>query len=488
VADSIGVLGYAVRARVVAKYVGQLALVLAGLMAVPLVFALVDGESAFALRFAASCVVLALLGVPLARVAVPTQIQANEALVITALGYLLAALALSFPLAAAGLAWTDALFEAVSGVTTTGLTTVANVEQQPRAFLFARAWSQWYGGLGIVVLSVALLLGNHVAARRLVDPEGAGENLVATMRLHARRVLTVYVLLTLAGFVALLLSGEGWFDAVAHALSAVSTGGFSTYDASIAGLPSGAARSAVLAVAFLCAVSLPLYYEAWVGGWRRLAEDPELRALVVAVVLVTLALWWCLPAHGPTAAPGERLAQAAWFAVSAQTTTGFATLPSADLGPSAKLVLLFAMAIGGSIGSTAGGVKLLRLILFLKLLQLLIRRSALPPHAVAELRFGGRVVSQDELSRALMLVLLFIAVAGLSWLPFLALGHAPLDALFEVVSALGTVGLSSGVTGTALDPALKGVLIADMLLGRVEFVALLVLFYPRSWIGKRATS
>jgi len=487
VADSIGVLGYAVRARVVAKYVGQLALVLAGLMAVPLVFALVDGQSAFALRFAAVCVVLALLGVPLARVAVPKQIQANEALVITALGYLLAALALAFPLAAAGLAWPDALFEAVSGVTTTGLTTVANLEQQPRVFLFARAWSQWYGGLGIVVLSVALLLGNHVAARRLVDPEGAGENLAATMRLHARRVLTVYVLLTLAGFGALWLSGESAFDAVAHALSAVSTGGFSTHNASIAGLPSGAARSAVLVVALLCAVSLPLYYRAWVGGWQRFLEDPELRALLVAVALVTLALWWCLPAAGATAAPAERFAHAAWFALSAQTTTGYSTLPVSELGPTAKLVMLFAMSIGGSIGSTAGGVKLLRLILLLRLVQLLVRRSALPPHAVAELRFGERSVGGEELARALLLILLFLAAACLSWLPFVALGHAPLDALFEVVSALGTVGLSSGVTSAALEPGLKGVLIADMLLGRVEFVALLVLFYPRSWIGKRAT-
>jgi len=150
--------------------------------------------------------------------------------------------------------------------------------------------------------------------------------------------------------------------------------------------------------------------------------------------------------------------------------------------------MIFSMSVGGSIGSTAGGVKLLRLLLLLRLLQLLIRRSALPPHAVAEVRFGGRAVSAEEISRALLVILLFVAAAGLSWLPFVALGHAPLEALFEVVSALGTVGLSSGVTSAALDPALKAVLIADMLLGRLEFVALLVLLYPRSWIGNRAAN
>jgi len=488
VADGALVLGYAVRLRVVAKYVGQLAMILAGLMALPLALAVLDAQAAFALRFGAVCVVLLVLGAPLARLGVPAQIQANEALVITALGYLLAAVALAVALAAGGLTAVDALFEAVSGVTTTGLSTVAAIEQQPRVFLFARAWSQWYGGLGIVVLSVALLLGNSLAARRLIDPEGAGENFAATMRVHARRVLTIYLALTLAGIGVLLATGVGVFDAVAHALSAVSTGGFSTHGESIAALPSATARTAALLIAALCAVSLPLYHRAWVGGWRRFTADPELHALLAAIALVTLALWWCLPEAGPTAAGADRFAQAAWLALSAQTTTGYATLPVAEVGPAAKLVMMFSMFVGGSIGSTAGGVKLIRLLLLLRLLQLLIRRSAMPAHAVAEVRFGGRPVSAEELSRALLLILLFVAAAGLSWLPFVALGYAPLDALFEVVSALGTVGLSTGVTSAALDPALKCVLIVDMLLGRVEFVALLVLFYPPSWIGNRAAS
>jgi len=488
VADGTRVLGYAVRLRVVAKYVGQLALILAGLMALPFALAVFDGETAFALRFGASCLVLLGLGAPLARLAVPAQIQANEALVITAAGFLLASVALAFPLAAGGLSPLDALFEAVSGVTTTGLSTVAAIEAQPRVFLFARAWSQWYGGLGIVVLSVALLLGSSVAARRLIDPEGVSENLAATMRVHARRVLVVYVALTLAGIGVLMATGVGAFESVAHTLSAVSTGGFSTHRESIAALPSGIARTTVLLIALLCAVSLPLYHRAWVGDWRRLVADPELRVLLAAIALATLALWWCLPDDGPTAAAADRLAQAGWLALSAQTTTGYATLPVAEVGPAAKLVMIFSMSIGGSIGSTAGGIKLLRLILLLRLIQLLIRRSALSPHAVAELRFGDRIVGGEELARALLLILLFLAAACLSWLPFVALGHAPLDALFEVVSALGTVGLSTGVTRAALDPALKCVLIADMLLGRVEFVALLVLFYPRTWIGKRATT
>ncbi|MDX1375928.1 MAG: potassium transporter TrkG [Burkholderiales bacterium] len=487
-ANGIAALGYAVRIRVVAKYLGQLALVLAGLMAVPLALAVVDGETAFALRFAAVCALLAVLGVPLARLAVSEQVQPNEALAVIAFGYLLAGGALAVPLAAGGLDAIDALFEAVSGVTTTGLTTLgAEIERQPRVFLFARAWAQWYGGLGIVVLSVALLLGNHVAARRLVDPEGAGENLSETMRTHARRVLVVYALITLAGIGIVLALGAGGFEAVAHVLTAVSTGGFSTHADSLAGIEAGAVRSALLGIALLGAVSLPLYYRAWVGGWRRFASDPELHALLALSALFAAALWWCLP-EAPGLAPGERAAHAAWIAVSAQTGTGFSTLPIPELGAPAMLVLLAPMIIGGAIGSTTGGVKLLRLLLLARLVQLLVRRTALPPHAVAEVRFGGRSVSAEELARALLLIVLFLLTVGLSWLPFVALGHAPLEALFEVVSAVGTVGLSSGVAAPGLDPGLKLVLIADMLLGRVEFVALLVLFYPRTWIGKRASN
>ncbi len=486
-ADGIAVLGYAVRMRAVAKYVGQVGVMLAGLMAVPLVLALVDGESAYALRFGVVCLLLAGFGLPLARLAAPAQIQANEALAVVALSYLLASAAFAVPLTAGGLAGLDALFEAVSGVTTTGLTTVADIERQPRVFLFARAWAQWIGGLGIVVLSVALLFGNQVAARRLVDPETAGENLAATMRVHARRVLAVYVALTLGGIGVVSATGVDGFEAIAHVLTAVSTGGFSTHGDSLAAFDGGLVRSALLAIALLGAVSLPLYYRGWVGGWRRFFQDPELRTLLVLSAAFALTLWGCLGA-APDLAPGERAAHAAWLALSAQSGTGFSTLRVAELGPLAMFVLLLPMAIGGSVGSTSGGVKLLRLLLLARLLQLLVRRTALPPHAVAEVRFGGRSVSGEELARALLLIVLFLLTVGLSWLPFVALGQAPLEALFEVVSAVGTVGLSSGVTAPDLDPVLKLVLIADMLLGRVEFVALLVLLYPRTWIGKRAAT
>jgi trk system potassium uptake protein TrkH len=170
---------------------------------------------------------------------------------------------------------------------------------------------------------------------------------------------------------------------------------------------------------------------------------------------------------------------------SAQTTTGFASLPVIEMDPVSKLVMIMSMLVGGSVGSSAGGFKLLRLVIFIRMLQLIIRRSAMPPHAVAEPYLGGHKLETDDMLRALQLILLFVGIMVLSWLPFVWFGYDPLDALFEVASACGTVGLSTGITRPELEPALKAVLCFDMLAGRLEIIALLVVLYPHNWIGRR---
>lgn len=403
---------------------------------------------------------------------------------VTALAFLLSPLMMTWPMMAPGIPFTDALFESISGVTTTGLSVLGSVQHRAPAFLFARAWMQWYGGLGIIVLSVALLMGHHAAARRLVDPVAGGEALVATARTHARHSIIIYLSLTLLGLALVWpLTGDG-FAALLHVLAAVSTGGFSSFDNSIAGFDSTAA-AAIMLVAFMGAVSLPLYWrifhDGWLGGIRTLLDDVELRALLACGLLVGGILSW-LAWDGGVATPWY---QGLIMGVSAQTTTGFATMDPADMGQASKLVMIVSMLVGGSVGSTAGGFKLLRLLILLRLLQLMLRRSTLPPHAVVEPYLAGQKLDSDDLIRALQLILLFIGVAVVSWMPFVILGYDPLDALFEVVSACGTVGLSTGISRPELEPALKGVLCFDMLAGRLEIVALLILMYPRNWIGRR---
>jgi trk system potassium uptake protein TrkH len=477
--EGVDSLRFAVRLPVVAKYLGQLGVMLTLLNVVPLLVAILYHEWPLALAQLLMIALVLMLSLPAARITGPQQLQGNEALVIVCGAFILAPFFMVIPFATAGLPLGDALFEAISAITTTGLSVVPHQEAMSHSFHFSRAWMQWYGGLGIVVLSVALLMGHHVTARRLVEPAG-GEGLVSTARAHAQRMLMAYLLLTLVGVaIAAPLIGDAMV-ALNHVLAAVSTGGFSTYDKSLAAFSGWTARMVILLICVSGAVPLVLYYRALHGGWRVAARDSELWLLLALCAVVALLLYLLAPA-GQTAPLLHSIA----LAISAQSTTGFSTSDVALLTPAAKLVVVVAMFIGGGVGSTAGGIKLLRFILFFKLLQLYLRRSAAPEHAVIEPRLGGRILSDDELLRALVLILLFCGVVFVSWLIFVSHGYPPLDALLEVTSAAGTVGLSTGITSDVLPGVLKTVLAIDMLLGRLEIVALLVLCYPLTWVGKR---
>lgn len=478
--DAERALRHAVRPRIVVRYIGQLSLLLGVAALVPVLTAVLLGEWDLLPGYGGVAAALLVAGVSARRMQVPRDLQRNEALVIAVGAFLLSPLVLSSALVAQGIPWLDALFEAISGVTTTGLSTLASVEHRPGTFLVARAWMQWVGGLGFVVLSVALMLEPGMAARRLaassLDPD-----IVGSMRAHARRVLAIYLGLTAFGLVVLLAFGATLFDAVVHTFAGVSTGGFAPRDGSLAALGRGL-QTAVLCLSLLGAVSLPLYAQLRRGIWRQVLRDPEVRALLLSIAIVGTLVFASLRVAGGA----QPAADVALLSVSAQTTSGFSTLPIGELPDASKAVLLVSMLTGGSHGSTAGGVKLLRLLIVLRLVQWLIVRTRLPDHAVSWPTLAGQRMEPPDVIRAAATILLFLGVVVVSWLVFLVYGYAPLDALFEVGSATGTVGLTVGISRPELEPALKAVLCADMLLGRLEVFALLVALSPRTWIGRRA--
>jgi trk system potassium uptake protein TrkH len=479
VSEGSDTLRYAVRLPVVAKYLGQLGIMLALLTLAPLATALWFHEWPMVWSLLGIIALLFTVALPAAR-RPPTQtMRINEALVIAASAFIITPLLMSIPFSLAGLPFDDALFEAISAITTTGLSTIRHLGALPHTLLFTRAWMQWYGGLGIVVLWVALQMGHYTTSRRLAEP-GGGEAFETTARTHARRTLAVYLLLTVVGVaIATPLIGDG-FTTLIHILSAVSTGGFSSFDQSLAAFPNWSQRFALMFIAFSGAIPLVLYHRLFTRRARELVLDREVWLLLVMVGVTTLLLWWLSSSEQP-----ERFLHSLLLALSAQSTTGFSSSDVALLSPAAKLVTIVSMLSGGGLGSTAGGIKILRLILFFKLLQLYMRRSAAPEHAVIKPRLAGRALGEEELLRALLVVQLYVLVVGFSWLLFVIAGYQPLDALFEVVSAVGTVGLSTGITEHSLPLLLKGVLAVDMLLGRLEIIALLVLCYPPTWFGRR---
>jgi trk system potassium uptake protein TrkH len=281
--------------------------------------------------------------------------------------------------------------------------------------------------------------------------------------------------------------GMKFFPALVHTLSAVSTGGFSSYHNSLSGIGGRPLQAAVTGIGFMGAISLGLFYNAYKKGPRLLTDDAEIRALFFSALAMSLLLMLTMMIRNGNARANTAV-DAILLACSAQTTTGFSAVDVAAIGPASKLVLIISMLTGGSIGSTAGGIKIFRLLILLKVLKLTIIRTRLPEHAVVEPRISGERLEQEEIEKALLVISLFMLVVVLSWFPFVAMGYDPLDSLFEVASAAGTVGLSTGITGHELPGILKGVLCADMLMGRLEIVAFLVVFYPGTWFGRRLRS
>lgn len=485
VAESAGeqTLLSAMRPAVLARYGGQLALILALLCLPPLAVALFFGEYRYVWRFAAVAMGLTLAGLGARRLPEPDRVRRNEGYAVTCAAFLLTPPLMVFALAPAGVAVPDLLFETISGVTTTGLSTLSGMQRLDPTFLFTRAFMQWYGGLGIVVLSVALLMQHQAAAMPWIEAAPAGENLMTTLRGHTLRVLKVYLVLTALAVVCARFWFGGWFEAVCHSLSAVATGGFGTRSGSLADLSPGGQIGMTL-IAAAGAVSLPLYYRLWSGDWRALARSVELRAYLVLLLLsgavLSLLYGWT------TSAPaGESLRIGFVMGLSAQSTTGFANTPVGALSPALKLVLIYSMLVGGCVGSTAGGIKVFRLLVLGRVLHNDMQRAAAGEHAVLTPRLGGNILAEADIRKALLIGALMPGTCLLSWLPFLLYGYDPLNALFEVVSAVGTVGLSSGVTAASLPAPLKAVLCFDMLAGRVEVLALLSLLYPHNWFGRR---
>lgn len=475
---------YTVRFRVLFKYFGQLCLVVAALSLVPLVVCLLFGEFYASLRYAAAVLILAGLGAGLGRLRSTARIQVNEAMVLVAFLFFFTPLVMTIPMMGAGLSFMDALFEAISGATTTGLTTVKALERMPPSFLFLRAWMQWYGGLGIVVLSLALIMRPGAVAKDLAVTESKDENLVGGAKAHARIVFRVYALLTAGSIVLLVLLGVGPFQAVLYALAAISTGGFAPHATSLAALDSRLAQAAVILICLAGAVPLIAYYR-WLRRSRRRSSDLyQLAAVVVFGLLVTLLVgfftWRSAGRFG-----ADRLYHISLLAFSAQTTAGFSSQDPAKLDAASKLALTAAMMIGGSPGSTAGGFKVMRLMIVIQLVYMLVFKTSLPRHAVVAPQLWGRRLTPEDIQEAVSIILVFLLVICISWLFFAAAGYDPLNSLFEVTSATGTVGLSTGITGADLPALLKSVLCVDMLMGRLELVAWLVFLYPRTWFGRR---
>ena len=410
----------------------------------------------------------------LRRYATREHLSVQEGGVIVCLSWLLVVVFSTWPfIATEGLTFSQAVFESMSGWTTTGLS-VVNVEKAAHTTLLWRSIIQLLGGAGLAIIMMSAILGP--AGVGVSNAEGRGDQLVPNVKRSARLVLAIYVCYALAGMLAYRITGMNWFDALNHSFAAISTGGFSTRAESIGHWNSPIIEAVTIPLMILGNLSFVTAWFLWRGQVRAVARNGEVRLFALLVPLASAAIFF-LASTALYPHLGKSLRVAVFETVSALTTTGFSTVGYGDWNGFGMAVLLGLMLIGGGTCSTAGGIKQFRIHLLWRALVLEVRRLAAPRNAVLEspLWAGERRVFLDDgqVRQTAVFVFLYLALFAIGVLLLCSCGFSLEHSLFEFASALGTVGLSIGVTSPGMpDSALWAESLA-MFLGRLEFLVVI---------------
>jgi len=385
----------------------------------------------------------------------------------------------------------DSTFEAMSGFTTTGSTLLSDIEAETPSILFWRSMTQWLGGIGIVVLFVAVAPVIGVGAARLLGAEVSGlteTRLTPRIADTAKALIVVYLTISLAETLALLAVGMPPYDAVVHTFTTVATGGFSPKTASIAFYDSLAVELIVIFFMAASGVSFSLYYLLYVRRRLDVVLDRELLAYLGILVGAVLFIWGVLVFEGDYGASswGTVLRDSAFTVVSITTTTGFVTADFDQWDTSAKLALVLLMFVGGCAGSTAGGIKVIRVVvIFRTALQDVFRM--VHPRAVTPLVIGGRIVPEGVRVAVMGLFAVWIAVFALAaFLVALQEDLTLTSSVTAVAATLNVIGPGLGQVGASesfeiVNPFGRVVLTVCMLLGRLEILTALALLSPAFW-------
>lgn len=411
-----------------------------------------------------------------------------EGLAIVAGAWLLLSWSAAIPYLGAGMGPIDAMFESMSGLTTTGATVMRDFNAYGRGLFFWRSMTQWFGGMGVIALFVAVLPKLGIGGRQLFFAEAPGptdEKLTPRIRKTAAALWTVYTGLTVAQCVALMVAGMPLYDAASHAMTTLSAGGFSPNGLSIAGYASPAVEWVIIVFMFAAGANFALHYRTMMGQGMALPKDEEFRAYVGIIVVATVLCAVFLQPEFP--ATMERIRHSLFQTLSIMTTTGYASTDFQLWNDQAKMVLLFLMFIGGCAGSAAGGPKVVRQLLIARFTLLELRRT-LHPRGVLPVKLGGRVVSDEVMRGVIVFFLFYLLVFAVCTLVVGAFGADLVTALTASIACLGNIGPGFNAVGPManfadLHPVSRVVLTAAMWIGRLEVLTVLVLLRPEVWRG-----
>jgi trk system potassium uptake protein TrkH len=448
-----------------------------------------DGSaSAFAIPGAGAIVVSAgqLSG---ARALESVPLRARDGFFAVTMAWLVAATvgAIPFVLEGSLVRPVDAFFESMSGFTTTGATLIDEVEREPEAILLWRSLSQWLGGVGIVVLVVAIAPASGLAHQRVFYAETSGvtpDRLTSRIADTAKIIWGIYLAFTALGCIAYFVAGMGAFDAINHSLTTIATGGFSTRTASIGAFDSLAVEIVAIVFMALAGVNFAFYWRA-IRGRNLWPQAAEVRLYVIVLVSAITVVTASLLVSGDADSVGEAVRWAAFSATAVVTSGGFVSQDFDQWDDFARSLLILLTFIGGCAGSTGGGVKVIRILLLWKTVGQEIQRQ-LRPKAVQVLRTRGRVFSEDVRRAVLGFFSVYALVTIAGTFAMLATGLDLVSAATAAVATINIVGTGLGDVGAlenyaAVSDGGRWVLCALMLTGRLEVFTVLVLLTPAFW-------
>lgn len=474
--------------RSVFLILGKIVFLVGLVMLIPVAIALIYGEGIWSTYLAVALFTAAIGSLSFVAKKKKLTVRAREGLAIAGLVWIIVSFigALPFWISGEIPSLIDAVFETVSGFTTTGSTILLDIEALSHASLFWRSFTHWIGGMGVLVLALALLPGNDTQSMHIMRAEVPGPTvgkLVSRIRVTARILYIIYIALTVLEIVFLLIGGMPLFDSIVTSFATAGTGGFAIKNASIAAYNSAYIDVVITLFMLLFSVNFTLYYMILLGQFKTAVKSEELRwfggIVFVAMALITIDI---LPLYDGFF---EALRYSSFQVASIVSTTGFITA-NYDLWPTfSQTVLVVLMFIGACAGSTGGGVKVYRVVVICKTAFANVRRQ-LFPRTVAPLKHEGKLLDSEVKSGITGYMFAYIIIGTVSTL-LIALDNLNFSEAFTAMAAcLNNIGPGLGSIGAVgnfshLSNLSKIVLIFDMLAGRLELFPILAIFYPTAW-------
>lgn len=416
-------------------------------------------------------------------------VYAREGFAIVAIGWLLVSFfgALPFYFSGAIPSLVDAFFEASSGFTTTGASILQEIESLPKGILFWRSFTHWIGGMGVLILAMAILPSAGAGTMQIMKAESPGPapgKLVPKVKETAKILYGIYLGITIIEIMFLKVAGLSLFDACIHTFGTVGTGGFSNKNSSVGTYNNVLAEVIITIFTFICGANFALYYQALKGSFKDIFKDEEFRLytgiVVTSIILITANIYGSI-----FKSLWESLRHSSFQVVTIITTTGYSSTDFNVWPPFSKMILLTLMFIGGCAGSTTGAIKNIRVLLLFKSAKRDLLKI-IHPRAVHSVRFAGKTVNEQTLSEVLGFFFLYLLIFCVAVLIVSLEGKDLVTTISSVAATLGNVGPGFEIVGpmgnySSFTVLSKTVLSLCMIIGRLEIYPILLLVFPKFW-------